>query len=81
MEEAEGEDGVRKPGLTALGRQMAAFPLDPKLSRALIAGCHLGAGEELLWIVAGLSHGNLFVTSTASVTHPPYTLSRLSRGE
>lgn len=41
--------------LTRLGRQMAEFPLDPMLSRTLIAGNELGVGEEVLSIVAMLS--------------------------
>ena len=41
--------------LTRLGRQMAEFPLDPMLSRTLVAGHELAVGEEILSIVAMLS--------------------------
>ncbi|KAI0714086.1 P-loop containing nucleoside triphosphate hydrolase protein [Cerioporus squamosus] len=48
--------------LTPLGRQMAAFPLEPPLARALVASAELGCTSELLTIVSVLSASSkLFV--------------------
>lgn len=47
-------------GLTAAGRQMAEFPLEPMLARTLIAACELGCAAEVLTITAMLSAGNVF---------------------
>ena len=41
--------------LTRLGRKMAEFPLEPQLSKMLIASVELGCSEEMLTIVAMLS--------------------------
>lgn len=41
--------------LTRLGRRMAEFPLDPMMSRALLAAEKYGCGEELLTICSMLS--------------------------
>ncbi|MCG2633474.1 MAG: ATP-dependent RNA helicase HrpA [Gammaproteobacteria bacterium] len=41
--------------LTEIGRQLARFPLDPRLGRMLLAGAELGALDELLTIAAVLS--------------------------
>jgi len=46
--------------LTRLGRRMAEFPLEPPLSKVLIASTDLGCSEEALTIVAMLSVGNIF---------------------
>jgi len=46
--------------LTRLGRRMAEFPLEPPLSKVLIASVDLGCSEEALTIVAMLSVGNIF---------------------
>jgi len=46
--------------LTRLGRKMAEFPLDPPLSKALIASVDLGCSEEMLTIIAMLSAQNIF---------------------
>jgi len=46
--------------LTRLGRRMAEFPLEPPLSKVLIASVDLGCSEEVLTIVAMLSVGNIF---------------------
>ncbi|RLN91834.1 hypothetical protein BBJ28_00010816 [Nothophytophthora sp. Chile5] len=46
---------------TPLGRLMAAFPLEPKLSRALVEALLLGCGREMTQIVAMLSVENVFV--------------------
>ncbi|XP_050224189.1 pre-mRNA-splicing factor ATP-dependent RNA helicase DEAH1 [Mercurialis annua] len=47
-----------KGELTKLGRSMAEFPLDPKLSKALIASEKYGCSEEIMTIAAMLSVGN-----------------------
>jgi len=41
--------------LTRLGRKMAEFPLEPQLSKILIASVDLGCAEEILTVVAMLS--------------------------
>ncbi|UXI21407.1 hypothetical protein NH340_JMT07350 [Sarcoptes scabiei] len=41
--------------LTRLGRRMAEFPLDPMMSRALLASEKYGCGEEMLTICSMLS--------------------------
>ncbi len=46
--------------LTRLGRRMAEFPLDPTLSKVLLAACDLSCAEEMLTIVAMLSVESLF---------------------
>jgi len=46
--------------LTRLGRKMAEFPLDPPLSKMLIASVDLGCSDEILTIVAMLSVQNVF---------------------
>ena len=40
--------------LTKLGRKMAEFPLEPPLSKMLIASVDLGCSEEILTIIAML---------------------------
>ncbi|KAI0643096.1 P-loop containing nucleoside triphosphate hydrolase protein [Trametes meyenii] len=53
--------------LTPLGRQMASFPLEPPLSRALLASLALGCPSELLTILSVLSASSpLFVDTTAA---------------
>ena len=37
--------------LTRLGRKMAEFPLDPPVSKTLIASVDLGCSEEILTII------------------------------
>ena len=44
--------------LTKLGRRMAEFPIDPVLSKTLIAGEKYNCTEEIVSIVAMLSVGN-----------------------
>lgn len=51
--------------LTRLGRKMAEFPLEPPISKMLIASVDLGCSEEVLTIVGMLS---------AQVTIPTTTL-------
>ena len=46
--------------LTELGRKMAGFPLDPKLTATILAGAELGCGEEILSIVSLVSGENVF---------------------
>jgi ATP-dependent RNA helicase DHX8/PRP22 len=46
--------------LTRLGRKMAEFPLEPQLSKMLIASVALGCSDEILTIVAMLSVQNVF---------------------
>ncbi len=46
--------------LTEIGKKMAQFPLDPKLSRCILAGEKLGCIEDLLKIVSLMSVENVF---------------------
>ncbi|KIW60123.1 hypothetical protein PV05_00364 [Exophiala xenobiotica] len=46
--------------LTRLGRKMADFPMEPSLSKALIASVDMGCSEEMLTIVAMLSVQTVF---------------------
>jgi len=46
--------------LTRLGRKMAEFPLEPQLSKMLIASVDLGCSEEILTVVAMLSVQSIF---------------------
>ncbi|KAK9814683.1 hypothetical protein WJX72_009734 [[Myrmecia] bisecta] len=46
--------------LTRLGRKMAEFPLEPPVSKMLIASVDLGCSEEILTIVGMLSAQNIF---------------------
>lgn len=46
--------------LTKLGRKMAEFPLDPPVSKMLIASVDLGCSEEILTIIGMLSAQNIF---------------------
>ncbi|HVY25820.1 MAG TPA: ATP-dependent RNA helicase HrpA [Polyangiaceae bacterium] len=41
--------------LTDLGRQLARFPLDPRLSRMILAGAELGCLDDILVLAAALS--------------------------
>ena len=41
--------------ITPVGRKMARFPVDPRLSRMLLAGAELGSLQEVLVITAALS--------------------------
>ncbi|MGH1562970.1 ATP-dependent RNA helicase HrpA [Mumia sp. DW29H23] len=51
---SEGAKGMRS-SLTAVGRQVAAFPLDPRLARMLVAASSYGVLREMLVIVSALS--------------------------
>lgn len=46
--------------LTRLGRKMAEFPLEPPMSKMLIASVDLNCSDEILTIVAMLSAQNIF---------------------
>ena len=48
-------DEGREPRLTAVGRQLANLPIDPRLGRMLIEGSKQGCLKEVMVIVAGLS--------------------------
>ncbi|WP_333619479.1 ATP-dependent RNA helicase HrpA [Dietzia sp.] len=54
---AEAKSG--EPRLTALGRDIAALPLDPRLARMLLAGRDHGALAETIVIVAALTVGDV----------------------
>lgn len=44
-----------EPKLTAVGKQLARIPVDPRLGRMIVAGAELGCLRDVLVIVAGLS--------------------------
>ncbi|KAL4290696.1 hypothetical protein GQ457_14G011790 [Hibiscus cannabinus] len=46
--------------LTKLGTKMAEFPLDPPLSKMLLASVDLGCSDEILTIIAMIQTGNIF---------------------
>ncbi|KAI5084900.1 hypothetical protein GOP47_0001069 [Adiantum capillus-veneris] len=46
--------------LTKLGMKMAEFPLEPPLSKMLLASVDLGCSDEILTIIAMLSAQNIF---------------------
>ncbi|KAJ0247365.1 DEAD/DEAH box helicase domain-containing protein [Hirschfeldia incana] len=46
--------------LTKLGRRMAEFPLEPPLSKMLLASVDLGCSDEVLTIIAMIQTGNIF---------------------
>ncbi|KAI3710655.1 hypothetical protein L2E82_40444 [Cichorium intybus] len=46
--------------LTKLGRKMAEFPLEPPLSKMLLASVDLGCSDEILTIIAMIQTGNVF---------------------
>ena len=46
--------------LTKLGQKMAEFPLEPPLSKMLLANVDLGCSDEILTIIAMIQTGNLF---------------------
>ena len=53
--------------LTRLGRKMAEFPLDPPVSKMLIASVDLGCSEEILTIIGMLSAQNIFYRCAAAL--------------
>ncbi|KAK6919290.1 Helicase, C-terminal [Dillenia turbinata] len=46
--------------LTKWGRKMAEFPLEPPLSKMLLASVDLGCSDEILTIIAMIQTGNIF---------------------
>ncbi|CAH8392456.1 unnamed protein product [Eruca vesicaria subsp. sativa] len=46
--------------LTKLGRKMAEFPLEPPLSKMLLASVDLGCSYEILTMIAMIQTGNIF---------------------
>lgn len=56
-------DAAVPPALTALGRLMASFPLEPALARALIAADDLRCTEELCTVIALLSGESIFLNT------------------
>eukprot|EP00090_Calanus_glacialis_P000574 TRINITY_DN10355_c0_g1_i1.p1 TRINITY_DN10355_c0_g1~~TRINITY_DN10355_c0_g1_i1.p1 ORF type:complete len:514 (-),score=228.41 TRINITY_DN10355_c0_g1_i1:51-1466(-) len=46
--------------LTDLGRKMAGFPLEPRLTAAILAAGELGCGEEMLTIIALVTGETVF---------------------
>lgn len=46
--------------LTRLGRKMAEFPLDPPVSKMLIASVDLGCSEEVLTIIGEATESSCF---------------------
>lgn len=46
--------------LTKLGRKMAEFPIEPPLSKMLLASVDLGCSDEILTIIAMIQTGNIF---------------------
>ncbi|WOG95067.1 hypothetical protein DCAR_0314369 [Daucus carota subsp. sativus] len=46
--------------LTKLGRKMAEFPMDPPLSKMLLASVDLGCSDEILTIIAMIQTGDVF---------------------
>ena len=59
------EEGSFK--LTPLGKKMARFPLEPKLSKALLTSEKFDCVEELLTLVSMLSVDSVFITPTNAV--------------
>ena len=49
-----------KGKLTDLGRKMAGFPLEPRLTAAILAAGELGCGEEMLTIIALVTGETVF---------------------
>lgn len=47
--------GAQGPRLTAVGRQLAQLPLDPRLARMVLAANSFGCMQEIMVIVAALS--------------------------
>ena len=67
--------------LTDLGKKMAAFPLDPKFTKALLAAEELNCTEDVLTIVSMLSGDSILVTPTGlvndSILSASFSLSRI----
>jgi len=55
---------VDKPELTQVGQQMAAFPLDPRFTKLILASKEFGCTEEAVSLVALLSADSILINST-----------------
>ena len=67
--------------LTKLGRRMAEFPLDPMMSKAIIASEKFGCTEEILTIVAMLSIGSsVFYRPKDKAVHADNAKMNFARG-
>ncbi|OQR96333.1 pre-mRNA-splicing factor ATP-dependent RNA helicase, partial [Thraustotheca clavata] len=55
--------------VTDTGKDMAQFPLEPRLGRCLLEGIRLGCGKELMIIVAMLSVETIFMYQNEKRTH------------
>ncbi|KAL3535599.1 hypothetical protein ACH5RR_004060 [Cinchona calisaya] len=61
MEQLYSLGALDKDGLfTKPGRKMAEFPLDPPLSKMLLASVDLGCNDKILTIIAMIQTGNIF---------------------
>jgi ATP-dependent RNA helicase DHX8/PRP22 len=70
MEQLYGLGALDDEGLlTRLGRKMAEFPLEPQLSKMLIASVDMGCSDEILTIVAMLSVQVLHLVLLPSYFH------------
>jgi ATP-dependent RNA helicase DHX8/PRP22 len=67
--------------LTRLGRKMAEFPLEPQLSKVLLASVDLGCSEEVLTIVAMLSVENCFYRPKDRATQADQKKSKFAQPE
>ncbi|XP_075212516.1 ATP-dependent RNA helicase DHX33 [Lycorma delicatula] len=56
---------VENPHLTALGKKMSQFPLDPRFSKIILSASDFGCLEEVLSIVSLLSVESVFVSAPA----------------
>ena len=59
-----GIQSTEKPVLTEVGQQMAAFPLDPRFTKLILASKDHGCTEEVVSIVALLSADSILVNTT-----------------
>ena len=67
--------------LTSVGRRMAQFPLNPQLSKMLIASADMGCSEEILTIVAILSVQGIWYRPRNKQAHADAMKARLNREE
>lgn len=71
----------RRGELTKLGRRMAEFPLDPMLSKTLIASEKFGVSEEIATICAMLSvGGSIFYRPKDKAVHADNAHKAFHRG-
>ncbi|EQC41313.1 hypothetical protein SDRG_01288 [Saprolegnia diclina VS20] len=63
-------------GVTATGKDMAQFPLEPRLARVLLEGIQLECANEAMTIVAMLSVENVFMFQTNRHRDDPMAASR-----